>query len=87
LCNFIQVFDILSERAKTEAAFGHLPTGLGALDEYLWGGIPFGVLTEIVGHAGIGKTQVDLQTCTYQMAWYDHANSVLLWIERLSRSA
>ncbi|KAG0614936.1 hypothetical protein M758_5G002000 [Ceratodon purpureus] len=51
------VFDILSERAKKEAAFGHLPTGLGALDEYLWGGIPFGVLTEIVGHAGIGKTQ------------------------------
>lgn len=53
-----QVFNILSERAKKEAAFGHLPTGLGALDESLWGGIPFGVMTEIVGPAGIGKTQV-----------------------------
>lgn len=51
------VFNILSERAKKEAAFGHLPTGLGALDESLWGGIPFGVMTEIVGPAGIGKTQ------------------------------
>ena len=58
LCHLDQVFDILSERAKKETAFGHLLTGLGALDEYLWGSIPFGVLTEIVGHAGIGKTQV-----------------------------
>lgn len=37
---------------------GHLPTGLRALDDALWGGIPFGVMTEVVGPAGIGKTQV-----------------------------
>lgn len=54
----LQVFDILSERAKNEVAFGHLPTGLPALDASLWGGIPFGVMTEVVGPAGIGKTQV-----------------------------
>lgn len=48
----------MSERAKKEVAFGHLSTGLPALDASLWGGIPFGVLTEVVGPAGIGKTQV-----------------------------
>ena len=37
---------------------GHLPTDLKGLDRALFGGIPFGVLTELVGPAGIGKTQV-----------------------------
>ncbi len=37
---------------------GHLPTRLKGLDEALCGGLPFGVLTELVGPAGIGKTQV-----------------------------
>jgi RAD51-like protein 1 len=48
----------LKERARKESGMGHLPTGLRALDDALWGGIPFGVMTEVVGPAGIGKTQV-----------------------------
>ncbi len=48
----------MKERAKTEPAYGHLPTGLQGLDGALWGGIPFGIVTEVVGPAGIGKTQV-----------------------------
>lgn len=75
-CISVQVFDILSERAKKEVAFGHLPTGLPALDASLWGGIPFGVITEVVGPAGIGKTQVQLQTCTYLMTFHVFVSSV-----------
>ena len=37
---------------------GHLPTHLKELDEALCGGLPFGVLTKLVGPARIGKTQV-----------------------------
>lgn len=61
---------------------GHLPTGLKGLDEALCGGIPFGVLTELVGPAGIGKTQVCfsffhsvfvfvllLRSCGYDVVW------------------
>ncbi|XP_038693060.1 DNA repair protein RAD51 homolog 2 isoform X2 [Tripterygium wilfordii] len=40
---------------------GHLPTCLRGLDEALCGGVPFGVLTELVGPAGIGKTQFCLK--------------------------
>ncbi|CAM6045810.1 unnamed protein product [Sphagnum compactum] len=54
------VLDIMKERAKTEPAYGHLPTGLQGLDGALWGGIPFGIVTEVVGPAGIGKTQLCL---------------------------
>lgn len=43
---------------QKEVHAGHLPTGLKGLDEALCGGIPFGVLTELVGPSGIGKTQV-----------------------------
>ncbi|KAH9573521.1 hypothetical protein CY35_01G005100 [Sphagnum magellanicum] len=55
-----KVLDIMKERAKTEPAYGHLPTGLQGLDGALWGGIPFGIVTEVVGPAGIGKTQLCL---------------------------
>lgn len=40
---------------------GHLPTHLKGLDAVLCGGIPAGVLTELVGPAGIGKTQFCLK--------------------------
>lgn len=46
------------QRTKDEQLGGHLPTQLKGLDAALCGGIPFGVLTELVGPAGIGKTQV-----------------------------
>ncbi|KAI4343044.1 hypothetical protein MLD38_027592 [Melastoma candidum] len=39
----------------------HLPTRLKGLDFALCGGIPFGVITEVVGPAGIGKTQFCLK--------------------------
>ncbi|KAG5566825.1 hypothetical protein RHGRI_002386 [Rhododendron griersonianum] len=51
------VLFLLEQRIKNEFYSGHLPTRLKGLDEVLCGGIPFGVLTELVGPAGIGKTQ------------------------------
>ncbi|GMN24513.1 hypothetical protein TIFTF001_000586 [Ficus carica] len=49
---------LMEQRMQKEDHAGHLPTGLKGLDEALCGGIPFGVLTELVGPAGIGKTQI-----------------------------
>lgn len=46
------------QRSQNENHPGHLPTHLKGLDAVLCGGIPTGVLTELVGPAGIGKTQV-----------------------------
>lgn len=48
----------MEQRLQNEHLAGHLSTCLKGLDEALFGGIPFGVLTELVGPAGIGKTQV-----------------------------
>ncbi|KAL7247661.1 hypothetical protein ACSBR2_002554 [Camellia fascicularis] len=47
----------LEQCIQNEYFCGHLPIRLKGLDEVLCGGIPFGVLTELVGPAGIGKTQ------------------------------
>ncbi|XP_048137193.1 DNA repair protein RAD51 homolog 2 isoform X2 [Rhodamnia argentea] len=52
---------LLQQRIQNEQLAGHLPTGLKGLDEALFGGIPFGVITELVGPAGIGKTQFCLK--------------------------
>ena len=49
----------MKEREK-ELGFGHLRTHLNLIDSALHGGIPFGALTEVVGPAGFGKTQVRL---------------------------
>ncbi|XP_017424259.2 DNA repair protein RAD51 homolog 2 isoform X2 [Vigna angularis] len=51
---------LLEQRVRNETLAGHLPTRLKGLDDALCGGIPFGVLTELVGPAGIGKTQLSL---------------------------
>lgn len=48
----------MEQRIQKDNNGGHLPTRLKGLDKALYGGIPFGVLTELVGPAGIGKTQV-----------------------------
>lgn len=48
----------MKEHVQNEYLAGHLPTRLKGLDEALCGGVPFGALTELVGPAGIGKTQV-----------------------------
>ncbi|XP_047967800.1 DNA repair protein RAD51 homolog 2 isoform X3 [Salvia hispanica] len=52
---------LLEQRNHNEYLAGHLPTGLKGLDAALCGGIPFGVVTELVGPAGIGKTQFCLK--------------------------
>lgn len=52
----------MEQRLQNEQFAGHLPTRLKGLDDALCGGIPFGVLTELVGPAGIGKTQVWLSS-------------------------
>ncbi|KAH6836555.1 DNA repair family protein [Perilla frutescens var. hirtella] len=52
---------LLEQRNHNEYLAGHLPTRLKGLDAALCGGIPFGVVTELVGPAGIGKTQFCLK--------------------------
>nr|XP_025673752.1 DNA repair protein RAD51 homolog 2 isoform X3 [Arachis hypogaea] len=52
---------LMEQRVRDERSAGHLPTRLRGLDEALCGGIPFGVVTELVGPAGIGKTQFCLK--------------------------
>ncbi|XP_021889753.1 DNA repair protein RAD51 homolog 2 [Carica papaya] len=52
---------LLEHRLQNEHLAGHLPTRLKGLDAALCGGIPYGVLTELVGPAGIGKTQFCLK--------------------------
>ena len=41
----------------------HVSTGMEKLDEYLKGGLRVGTITEIVGRAGVGKTQLAMQLC------------------------
>ncbi|KAG5401648.1 hypothetical protein IGI04_016255 [Brassica rapa subsp. trilocularis] len=48
---------LLEQKVEKEYLSGHLPTHLKGLDSALCGGIPFGVLTELVGPPGIGKSQ------------------------------
>ena len=57
LFDLYQAFTLMKEREK-ELGFGHLKTHLNLIDSALHGGIPFGALTEVVGPAGFGKTQV-----------------------------
>lgn len=54
---FQTALSLLEQRRQNEHLAGHLPTQLKGLDAALCGGIPFGVVTELVGPAGIGKTQ------------------------------
>lgn len=53
----VQALQLIEDRGRSEHSSGHLPTMLKGLDETLQG-VPFGCLTELVGPAGIGKTQV-----------------------------
>lgn len=41
----------------------YLPTGISALDKHLCGGVRVGTITELVGKAGVGKTQLAMQLC------------------------
>ncbi|CAH2060255.1 unnamed protein product [Thlaspi arvense] len=53
----LSALSLLQRKAENEHLSGHLPTHLKGLDSALCGGIPFGVLTELVGPPGIGKSQ------------------------------
>ncbi|CAN6556852.1 unnamed protein product [Malus baccata var. baccata] len=55
------VLSLMEQQVQKEHNGGHLSTRLKGLDDALCGGIPFGVLTELVGPAGIGKTQFCLK--------------------------
>ncbi|KAK8947878.1 hypothetical protein KSP40_PGU009793 [Platanthera guangdongensis] len=46
---------LLEERLINDASSGRLPTFLKGLDAVLGGGIPFSVLTELVGPSGIAS--------------------------------
>ncbi|KAI0497447.1 hypothetical protein KFK09_020674 [Dendrobium nobile] len=52
---------LLEERLMNDTSGSRLPTSLTGLDDALGGGIPFGVLTELVGPSGIGKSQFCLK--------------------------
>jgi RAD51-like protein 1 len=41
----------------------YLPTGISSLDRHLRGGVRVGTITELVGKAGVGKTQLAMQLC------------------------
>ncbi|CAN6556853.1 unnamed protein product [Malus baccata var. baccata] len=56
-----KVLSLMEQQVQKEHNGGHLSTRLKGLDDALCGGIPFGVLTELVGPAGIGKTQFCLK--------------------------
>ncbi|KMZ69785.1 hypothetical protein ZOSMA_207G00270 [Zostera marina] len=51
---------LIEDRGRSDHSLGYLPTMLKGLDETLQG-MPFGCLTELVGPAGIGKTQFCLK--------------------------
>jgi RAD51-like protein 1 len=46
---------------KDESTLTHIPTSLSLLDAHMRGGIRLGSITEVVGHAGAGKTQFAMQ--------------------------
>lgn len=46
------------ERKEKEIGGSYLATKFKELDEALGGGVPFGLITELVGAPGVGKTQV-----------------------------
>jgi len=52
-----QVSNISGDRMR------YLPTGLASLDKTLRGGVRVGTITELVGRAGAGKTQLSMQLC------------------------
>lgn len=48
---------------QRSARMRYLPTGITSLDRHLRGGVRVGTITELVGKAGVGKTQLAMQLC------------------------
>lgn len=61
----------------------HLPTDMPTLDKLLGGGMRIGTVTELVGRAGAGKTQLALQLCV--TAAKHHQGSIYIDTERKVR--
>ncbi|XP_043702540.1 DNA repair protein RAD51 homolog 2 isoform X2 [Telopea speciosissima] len=78
---------LMEERVRKECLSGHLPTRLKGLDIALCGGIPFGTLTELVGPAGIGKTQfcLKLSLLAALPASYGGLNGHVIYIDTESK--
>ena len=55
-----QVLELLQEEQARPPERRFLPTTLGPLDAALHGGVPSASITEVVGPAGLGKTQICL---------------------------
>ncbi|XP_020267363.1 DNA repair protein RAD51 homolog 2 isoform X1 [Asparagus officinalis] len=80
-------FSLMEDRVRKEAFGGHLSTSLVGLDNVLCGGIPFGVLTELVGPSGIGKTQfcLKLSLLAALPASYGGLNGRVIYIDTESK--
>ncbi|XP_010253484.1 PREDICTED: DNA repair protein RAD51 homolog 2 isoform X2 [Nelumbo nucifera] len=78
---------LMQERVQNEYLAGHLPTRLKGLDEALLGGVPFGAVTELVGPAGIGKTQfcLKLSLLAALPANYGGLNGRVIYIDTESK--
>ncbi|KAH9325977.1 hypothetical protein KI387_006155, partial [Taxus chinensis] len=66
------VLSLMKERITNEPLNGHFQTHLSGLDDALCGGIPFGAVTEVVGPAGIGKTQLCLMLSVFAAMQKNH---------------
>lgn len=55
----------------------HLRTGFAPLDQHLGGGLPLGTISELVGPAGAGKTQLCLSLVAHTLLCGDAASRVV----------
>ena len=55
--------ELLHGTSNNNAPRRHLPTGMPSLDKSLRGGFCIGTISELVGRAGVGKSQLALQLC------------------------
>ncbi|KAL8150871.1 hypothetical protein V2J09_020679 [Rumex salicifolius] len=78
---------LLERKNLHEHLAGHLPTRLNGLDNALCGGIPFGVVTELVGPSGIGKTQFCLKLALLASlpAKYGGLDGLIIYIDLESK--
>ena len=53
--------------SSTPCCASLIPTGFAPLDHHLGGGLLAGAVTELVGPAGVGKTQLCLATCAHAL--------------------
>lgn len=59
----ISALDLFNDTTVQYDQRHHLPTGMQSLDKCLRGGFRSGTISELVGRAGVGKSQLALQLC------------------------